>query len=63
MSDTVAVDPLVSQRFSALHRLIGNTPLLAIDFLYKGRPRVIYAKQESLNFTARGMNRIEGGIR
>ena len=51
MSDTVVVDPVVGQRSSALHRLIGNTPLLAIDFLYEGRPRVIYAKQESLNFT------------
>ncbi|TAK15570.1 MAG: cysteine synthase family protein [Acidobacteria bacterium] len=39
------------ERVAGLHRLIGNTPLLAIDFLYKGRPRVIYAKQESLNFT------------
>ena len=51
MPESVAVDLEVSQRFSALHRLIGNTPLLAIDFRYKGRPRVIYAKQESLNFT------------
>lgn len=51
MSDTVAADLVIGQRLAALHRLIGNTPLLAIDFLYKGRPRVIYAKQESLNFT------------
>lgn len=51
MSEPVAVDPEVGQRFAALHRLVGNTPLLAIDFRYQGRPRVIYAKQESLNFT------------
>ena len=51
MFETVAIDAGVGQRFAALHRLIGNTPLLAIDFLYKGKPRVIYAKQESLNFT------------
>ena len=38
-------------RFDALHRVIGNTPLLAIDFLYRGEPRVLYAKQESLNLT------------
>ena len=31
--------------------LIGNTPLVAVDFLYRGEPRVIYAKQESLNLT------------
>jgi len=30
---------------------IGNTPLLAIDFLYKGSKRTIYAKSENLNMT------------
>jgi len=39
------------QRFAGLHRLIGNTPLVAIDFLYDGHPRVLYAKQESFNLT------------
>ncbi len=38
-------------RFAGLHRLIGNTPLVAVDLRYRGEPRVIYAKQESLNFT------------
>ena len=51
MPEAAAVTEAASQRFAALHRLIGNTPLLAIDFLYKREPRVIYAKQESLNFT------------
>ena len=37
--------------FLALHRLIGNTPLLAIEFTWRGEPRVLYAKQESLNLT------------
>ena len=36
---------------ASMHRLIGNTPLLAIDCTFQGRPRVIYAKQESLNLT------------
>ena len=40
-----------TQRLAGLHRLVGNTPLLAIDFLYRGKPRVLYAKQESLNMT------------
>jgi cysteine synthase A len=31
--------------------MIGNTPLLAIHFAFKGRPRVIYAKAENLNLT------------
>jgi cysteine synthase len=43
--------PGLSERFAGLHRLIGNTPLVAVDFLYRGEPRVIYAKQESLNLT------------
>jgi cysteine synthase A len=31
--------------------LIGNTPLLAINFTYNGIKRVIYAKAEHLNLT------------
>jgi cysteine synthase A len=31
--------------------LIGNTPLLAIHFTYKGEKRIIYAKAENLNMT------------
>ena len=34
-----------------LSAYIGNTPLLAIDFLYKGSKRTIYAKSENLNMT------------
>jgi cysteine synthase A len=30
---------------------VGNTPLLAIDLTWKGQPRVVYAKAESLNMT------------
>ncbi|MGE0363378.1 MAG: PLP-dependent cysteine synthase family protein [Vicinamibacterales bacterium] len=41
----------MSDRFAGLHRLIGNTPLVAVDCLYRGEPRVIHAKQESLNLT------------
>src|ERR1039457_1440294 len=35
----------------ALARMIGNTPLLAIDFRYRGSNRVVYAKCEHLNLT------------
>jgi cysteine synthase A len=45
------MSPDVSERFLALHRLIGNTPLLAVDVRYRGHSRVIYAKIESLNLT------------
>lgn len=34
-----------------LTSMIGNTPLLAIDFLYKGEERTLYAKAEHLNMT------------
>jgi len=51
MPDATAVDFRIRQQFGGLHRLIGNTPLLAIDLLYQDEPRVIYAKQESLNLT------------
>jgi cysteine synthase A len=45
------MNPELQARFESLHRLVGNTPLLAIDFRYRGARRTIYAKQESLNLT------------
>jgi cysteine synthase A len=50
MPDTT-LEPAVRDRFRSLHRLIGNTPLLAIDVRYRGAARRIYAKHESLNLT------------
>ena len=38
-------------RAQALSRLIGNTPLLEIRFSYRGEPRRVFAKYESLNMT------------
>ncbi len=38
-------------RFKDLKHMIGNTPLLAIRFAYRGKERVIYAKAEHLNMT------------
>ncbi len=40
-----------SNRILGLSSLVGNTPLLAINFKYKGEERVIYAKAENLNMT------------
>lgn len=40
-----------SNRFSHLWRLIGNSPLLALHFKYKGKDLVIYAKAEHYNVT------------
>ena len=41
----------VSARSRNLKHMIGNTPLLAIRYLYRGRERVIYAKAEHMNMT------------
>ena len=41
----------IERRFTGLRRLIGNSPLLAIDFKYRGEERTLYAKSEQLNMT------------
>jgi len=41
----------VKNRVSGLSSLIGNTPLLKINFKYKNEKRIIYAKAEHLNMT------------
>ena len=40
-----------ANRVHGLSSLIGNTPLLEINYKYKGQKRVIYAKAENLNMT------------
>jgi cysteine synthase A len=49
MNRTIGIDML--HKFKGLWRLIGNTPLLEIDFLYKGEKRKLYAKSEQYNIT------------
>ena len=39
------------ERIQGLQSLVGNTPLLAISFRYKGEERIVYAKAENLNMT------------
>lgn len=41
----------LEHRFTGLKSLIGNTPLLAIDFEFRGTKRVLFAKAEHLNMT------------
>jgi cysteine synthase A len=41
----------LQQTFRTLDHLVGCTPLLALDFRYRGEDRRIYAKAESFNFT------------
>ena len=45
------VEPATANRFRSLERLIGNTPLLAIDYDFAGRRRTVYAKSEHLSLT------------
>ena len=54
------IDPLSSAdlslqnipvRCKQLKHMIGNTPLLAIRFAFRGNERVIYAKAEHINMT------------
>ena len=49
--DTIAVDAGLARRFRSMRRLIGNTPLLALELRVGGEPRTIYAKYEPLNLT------------
>ena len=42
---------MINQQIHGLSSLIGNTPLIAIDFEYKGEKRRLYAKAENLNMT------------
>ncbi|HAZ13137.1 MAG: cysteine synthase [Bdellovibrionales bacterium GWA2_49_15] len=39
------------QRIDAIKSLVGNTPLLVIEYEYKSKKRLIYAKAEHLNMT------------
>jgi cysteine synthase A len=41
----------LAQKFRALRRLTGNTPLLGIHYRFEGRERCVYAKSEQLNMT------------
>lgn len=41
----------VTARFQNLRHLVGNTPLLAVHFRFRGQARVLYAKAENLNLT------------
>lgn len=45
-----------------MHNMIGNTPLLIINYRYKGEERVIYAKAEYYNLTGSIKDRIANYI-
>jgi cysteine synthase A len=39
------------EQLESLTPLVGNTPLVAIDFTFRGAPRTVYAKLESMNLS------------
>jgi cysteine synthase A len=41
----------IPTRLDGISRLVGNTPMLAVDCALDGEPRTIYAKLESMNWT------------
>ncbi len=41
----------MEERFNDLNKVIGNTPLLELSFLYRGQPRTLYAKAEHYSMT------------
>lgn len=43
--------PPVEARFHGLRRIIGNTPLLALEYTLEGERRRVFAKSENLNMT------------
>ena len=48
---TLAAGPGMDPRLRSLARMIGNTPMLAIELSYRGERRVIHAKAEHFNVT------------
>jgi cysteine synthase A len=51
MEDPAVAPTDIEGRIRSLSRLVGNTPLLGVEFRFRGRDRIIYAKAENLNMT------------
>lgn len=47
----MTLTPQIERRFDGLTQLVGNTPLLAIDYTFRGTHRRVWAKSENLNMT------------
>jgi cysteine synthase A len=41
----------IERRLHGLMRLVGNTPMLAVEFRFRGERRILYCKAENLNMT------------
>jgi cysteine synthase len=51
MSENIFTGSGIESRIQGLSNLIGNTPILEIEFTFKGKPHRIFAKAEYLNLT------------
>jgi cysteine synthase A len=51
MSVVATLDAGIESKFRELWHLVGNTPMLEINYTYKGNPGSIYAKCEHYNLT------------
>lgn len=49
--ETIELDPVLENKFKELWHMVGNTPMMAIDYVYQGKPGTIYAKCEHYNLT------------
>lgn len=52
------MNEIIRKKFTELERLVGNTPLLAIDCEYKGEKRTVYAKFEALQLSGSIKDRV-----
>lgn len=52
------MDEAIKQKFEGVAALVGNTPLLEIDYRYKGNRRRIFAKAEYFNVTGSIKDRV-----
>lgn len=47
----ITLEQTARSRTQGLSCMVGNTPLLAIELRFRGRPRTVYAKAENFNMT------------
>src|SRR5690606_37503674 len=52
------LSPKLDSKFKHLWCLVGNTPMLALQYVYQGRPGTIYVKCENYNLTGSIKDRI-----
>ena len=52
------MDENMKKRFDGISGMISNTPLLEIQFLFKGQKRRIFAKAEAFNLTGSIKDRV-----